>query len=203
MLVVVVANMPHVSRYWKPAWARPSVVLTGEIDQEWLAKAGPSVEAIMPEEFRDVVPCPDQEGATRHGYAGPDYTVLVPASLRRETAELQRRIGRLTWYFICTRPRVRAIPDEFYIANRHLHMGFAVSVDGGGEQVLTAVAPQETNAETVTVEPGGVDLVLRASGRHETRANASVLAQFAITPNPYEPSPLDLEVRYILLRASK
>lgn len=151
----------------------------------------------MPDEFRDALPCPDRQGVTRHGFVGPDYTVLVPAARRRDTAELQRRIGRLTWYFICTRPRIRATPAEFYVADRHLHMGFSISLDGGGERVLTAVAPEPTNADTVTVEPGGVDLVLRSAGCHETRANASMLAQVAVTPHPYEPTPLDLEVRYI------
>ena len=185
------------SRYWDPNWARPSAILTGEFDADALAASGPQLEAMLPEAFRDFAPCPDQRGHTRHGLAGPDYTVLVPASLRRQTADLQRRIGRLTWYFVCTRPRVRAVPDECYIADRHLHVGFSVKLDDGSEQLLTAVAPEPTNAESVSVEPGGAGLILQASGSREMPASAAVLAQATVAPDPYEPSALDLEVRYI------
>jgi hypothetical protein len=176
---------------------RPPVVITREFDQEWVLSSGPRIKALLPKEFHDAALCPGRGGVTRHGVAGPDYTVLVPANLRRDTADLQRRIGRLTWYLICTRPRVRAIPAECYIANSHLHMGFVVSLDGGREEVLTTVAPEPTNADTVTVEPGGVDLVLRTSDGQQRLANASVVAQVVMTPDPYEPCPLDLEVRYI------
>ncbi len=185
------------SRYWDPAWAQPSVVITGEIDEGRLIKNGPHLENLLPREFHNAAFCPGHDGTARHGVAGPDYTVMVPASLRRDAADLQRQIGRLTWYLICTRPRVRAISGQCYIENRHLHLGFAVDLDGGGEAVLTFVAPEPTNADTMCIEAGGAELVLKTSAGQERRANVSMLAQGILTPSPYKPSPLDLEVRYI------
>jgi hypothetical protein len=75
--------------------------------------------------------------------------------------------------------------------------GFNQSLDDGGNRVLTAVAPEPTTADNVEITSGGEALVLTTESGDRREANASILAQHTVAPDPYEPSQFDLEVRYI------
>jgi hypothetical protein len=186
-----------VSKYWDPSWARPTTVVSGPVDRDAILRSGPALQALMPKELQVATVCPDTPGISRHAVGGPDYSVLVPSALRHDTAELQKRIGKLTWYFVCSRPRIRLVADECCLDEGHLRLGFEVDRDDGEKEALSVRAPEPTTADRAEVIAGGETLVLTTKEGLQTTANASMLAQHVLTPDPYQPSVFDLEVRYI------
>lgn len=137
----------------------------------------------------------DHNGDSVMGNFGPDNVVLVPASDRGEAADLQRKVGRLTYYFLCTRPRVVA-RDDCRVVEKTAEFRFDVYEDGGGRTLIERIIPKPPWLQGIGVSKGGVALELD-TGRETWIQNASFVAQLLTRTKPWAPSIFDLDVQYI------
>ena len=81
------------SRYWNPDWERPPLVVTGRIDEDRLAAAGPLVAAALPKEFHNAQFCPGRDGITRHAVytSREDYIFCSRLGRRLDPSAVRRR----------------------------------------------------------------------------------------------------------------
>lgn len=148
------------SRYWDPAWEKPTAVMTVLRPGRELLEA--MADSARPEDLEGVPatpePCWDGERSLMANF-GPDTTLLVPAPKRVATAELQKRIGSLNYYFICTRPRTLA--RDCRLTESELTLTFEVFLDDGTIEVLERSVPRPSNLVAVETRDDGVPLEYR------------------------------------------
>jgi hypothetical protein len=189
------------SKYWDPAWQKPTVVFSGRPDLEILEHAldqGAQSGYEIPEDaYRD---CSRKDGLLRVATVGPDYTVQVAANDRVRAADLQRQIGRLTFYFICSRPRIVAVEGECGIDGQALTLTFDVLLDDGSTQRMsrTMDIPYGVEVGPIGYEAGGA-VLLRGPKGAQQRQQAALLAQMYFAPlrEAWTPSIFDLRIHYI------
>jgi hypothetical protein len=189
-----------VSKFWDPAWQKPTVILSGQPDVESLARAVQAgIEAgyeVRQEPYED---CTRKDGLLRVATVGPDYTVEVAANERVRAADLQRQIGRLTFYFICSRPRIIAVEQESGVRGRALTLTFHALLDDGSTHRMsrTMDIPDGVKVGPINYEAGGA-VLLRGEGAQQ-RQQAALLAQayFAPPREAWTPSLFDLRIHYI------
>jgi hypothetical protein len=191
-----------VSEHWDPAWKRPTFIFNKPFDPaEALAelKAGRDAGLRRPE--GDHAPCRRDDGLLRHATIGPDYTLLVAGDDRARAAELQRQIGRLTLYFIATRPRIRAVPGECGLVDGSFRLVFEAQLDDGSTDrfKVTQPVPKGVEVGPIEYEGGGAVLVRTTPDDEVVRQRAGLLAQGLLAPpkEAYAPSVFDLDLRYI------
>jgi hypothetical protein len=193
--------MTGVSKYWDPAWQQPTVIFSGRHDVETLAQAvdeGAQAGFEIPEDtYKD---CSRKDGLLRVATVGPDYTVQVAANDRVRAADLQRQIGRLTFYFICSRPRIVAVEEECGIDDGRLTLTFDALLDDGSPQRMsrTMDIPDGVDVGSIGYEAGGA-VLLRGPRGAQVRQQAALLAQtyFAPLTETWTPSLFDLRIHYI------
>lgn len=182
------------SKYWDPSWARPT------FRHDVINPDRETLESLI-----DAFRLPDSEEAPTPQLCwkgnrsimasfGPDVILLVPAAHRVAAAELQREIGRLTFYFVCTRPRIRA--TQCSLSDGSLSFVFDVFHDDGSiEQLEKSIDAPENVRSTEVVDHGAAIEYELVDGvaKHE----AALTAQALFHATPFKPSFLDLEVRYI------
>ncbi len=179
------------SKYWDPAWEKPTIVLSGRVDLEDIVERTRDIE--IPDGY-DTKLCA-RNGLSRVAVFGPDYTLLVSAPDREHAAEAQRQVGRLTYYFICTRPWIR-LTDGCRVDGDTLTVAFDVFLDDGSIEHVQESGRKPLNVQEVrVVEDGGrLEYTLdNGVGSHD----AVLLAQMVAIKQPFAPSYLDLEIRYI------
>lgn len=182
------------SKYWDPAWAKPSTVETlfrpGAASLEQLAAS------FRPHGWEDAPkpePCLKGERSVIATF-GPDFVLLVPAAHRVAAGSLQKEVGRLTYYFICTRPRIRA--RHCTISARMLTFRFDVFHDDGTVAKLDKSIALPANVRSTAIVDNGAAIEYELEdgiAKHE----AALTAQALFNDGVYQPSFLDLEVRYI------
>ena len=194
--------MPRVSKHWDPAWRKPSVILNKRFDPAEAAlalAAGYGAGYRLPPGNHEL--CRRDDGLLRHATVGPDYAVLVAADDRLSAAQLQQQIGRLTFYFICSRPRVRAVPGETGRSGDGWRFVFEADLDDGSVQRMdiTQPIPEGVDPGPIDFESGGAVLLRTDEEGRQTRQRAALLAQGLFGPSPqrYEPSVFDLDLHYI------
>lgn len=190
------------SEHWDPTWKQPSFVLNTRFDPvDALAEMAAGLESGLrpPEGHHE--PCTRADGLLRHATVGPDHTVLVAAEDRAAAAELQKQIGRLTFYFIATRPRIRAVPEECGRVNDSMRLVFEAHLDDGSSSRMEVNRPIPNGVEIGPIEyEGGGTVLLRTTPEGTVlRQRAGLLAQahFAPQSQQYVPSVFDLDLRYI------
>jgi hypothetical protein len=189
----------RVSKYWDPSWEKETVVIGATPDLhalEEMIRAGRELE------YPDLsgvgmTTCERWDGLIRMAVVGPDYTVLVPAAYRLRAADLQKQIGRLTFYFICTRPRIRAIVEECGLHERRLGMVFEALRDDGSTERFDHEAEAPEWLRAIRLADNGRVLVLTTADGEEVQQDTALLAQGFFKPTPFEPSLFDLKVHYI------
>lgn len=135
------------------------------------------------------------EDRARMANFGPDHVLLVPAADRVLAADAQRAIGALNYYFICSRPGIRAT-DQCRLTGRTVELQFDVLNDDGSVEVLERSLPAPPDLRSLQAADGGRRVTYTLAdgdGSYE----AALLAQPLFRREPFEPSFLDLEVRYI------
>lgn len=193
------------SKYWDPAWQKPTVIFSGQVsgqpDVEALERAvrqGEQAGYEIPEHA--YIDCSRKDGLLRVATVGPDYTVLVAANDRVRAADLQREIGRLTFYFICSRPRIIAVEEECGVDDGALTLTFDALLDDGSTQrmTLTKDIPDGVDAGPISYEAGGA-VLLRGPQGAQQRQQAALLAQMFFAPlrEAWTPSLFDLRIHYI------
>lgn len=190
-----------VSKYWDPAWRQPTVIFSGRHDVDTLAQAADEGAqagfAIPKDAYKD---CSRKDGLLRVATVGPDYTVLVAANDRVRAADLQRQIGRLTLYFICSRPRIVAVEEECGVANQALTLTFDALLDDGSTQRMSRTndIPDGVDVGPIGYEAGGA-VLLRGPRDAQVRQQAALLAQMHLAPprETWHPSLFDLRIHYI------
>lgn len=185
------------SKYWDPSWAKESLVLAGTPNPEVLQRNAAAIAAQLPDGYQNV-DTSRADGLNRVAIFGPDYIVLTPSATREAAAELQQQIGRMTYYFICSRPRVRGIPDACRLADGALQVTYEITRDDGSSlrkhEKITPVSP---DVASVHVSDTASHLVVVDADGREVLQNISLLVQTASRARPYKPSELDLKVHYI------
>ena len=185
------------SKYWDPAWEpktrvflpRPTPDQVVRSMDRYLADGWPD----LPQEI-----CAREDGLVQMGIFGPDYTILVAAPHRVDAAELQRDIGSFNTYFICTREAVRARAGETGVIKRGaMRLAFDVLLDDGTVEHRTADVAAPPNVREVQVSEDRRSLIFDLTDGEVALRDATLTAQALLRPEPYEPNPLDLEVRYI------
>jgi hypothetical protein len=182
------------SKYWDPAWAKPTLMQTFLNPDE--ATLDSLIDALRPSGSVDD-PTPQlcwKGNRSIMATFGPDAVLLVPAAHRVAAAELQREVGRLTFYFICTRPRIRA--TDCNVSGSSLLFHFNVFHDDGTiEQVEKSIeAPDNVRSAEVVDHGTAINYELvNGVAKHE----AALTAQALFRTTPFQASFLDLDVRYI------
>ncbi len=133
------------------------------------------------------------DGLLRLACVGPDYDVLVEAAERNRAARLQQEIGRLTWYFICTRPRIRATAAQ-KSENGELTIEWTVATK---REPLVWRQPCPEWLDHLEIDRGGRRLVAVHRSGQRLENSAALMAQQFCAPRPYSPSVFDLKVEYI------
>jgi len=190
-----------VPKYWDPAWQQPTVIFSGRHDVETLAHAvDEGAQAgfeISEDAYKD---CSRKDGLLRVATVGPDYIVQVAANDRVRAADLQRQIGRLTFYFICSRPRIVAVEEECGVDDQALTLTFDALLDDGSTQRMsrTLDIPDGVEVGPIGYEAGGA-VLLRGAEDAQQRQQAALLAQMYFAPprETWRPSLFDLRIHYI------
>jgi len=188
------------SKHWDPSWAKGTVVVRGVAppieDLEAALEAG-MAKGLPDLGQEDVGPCAAADGSVRMAIVGPDYDVLVRASNRVKAAELQQQIGRLTFYFICTRPRVQAVEGGCSISGGTLSLEFSLLDDDNQAHHVRGESPCWPDVEGLRVERNGRVLVFTKTDGEEFEQDAGLVAQKVLTTDPDRLTPFDLQVHYI------
>ena len=194
--------IPKMSEYWDPAWKQPTFIFNQRFDP---VRAAAEIAAGVEQGFK--VPegqhemCVRADGLVRHATVGPDYTVLVAAEDRLTAADLQKQIGRLTLYFIATRPRIRAVPDECGRVDGSLRLVFESQFDDGSTSRMETIrpVPKDVAGAPIDYEGNGAVLLRTTPDGQVVRQRAGLLAQelFAPSPKQYERSVFDLDLQYV------
>lgn len=140
--------------------------------------------------------CENDEGVIRMAAFGPDYTLLVPAANRVLAADIQRRIGSFNIYFLCTRPRIIA-SENSSLASDVATIVFEVFHDDGSLESKEVSLPRPPNVQDLRVDARGSSVYWLLEHGETAQHDAALLAQALLRPDPWEPSVLDLEIRYI------
>jgi hypothetical protein len=184
------------SKYWDPAWERPTYELSFVRPNEEVFER--LSEELRPDDWEDAPESTEfclHNGRSCLANFGPDAILLVPAPNRVLTAPLQETIGSLNYYFICTRPRIRA-RDDCRAVGRSIELSFDVLLDDGSTDVLHKTLPLPPNVKSVGVTDHGATLCYELTDG-EALHDAAITAQALFRKAPYEPSVFDLEVHYI------
>lgn len=183
------------SKYWDPTWEKPSNIVSGRVDLDSIAEQIDEIQSRIPDGY-DVDLCVRDDGLSRLAVFGPDYMLMVSGPDRSHAAEVQKEVGRLTWYFICTRPRIRA-REECRVDGEALHLSFDVLLDDGTTKRLEQSGPRPPELNTITIAQGGArfEHTLRDGGVGS--ADAALIAQRVFAPRPFKASTFDLEIKYI------
>lgn len=187
------------SQFWNPDWHQPSARMTFiEPTTDLLEKLAGDPPEWFHDEYREHINLDDcsYRGQSKTATFGPDYTVLVNAVRRAHAAEVQRNIGRLTFYFICTRPRV--IPQEALLSSTgSIQLRWKVEGDDGIGENGEIEAPADGSISDLSVSDDGMFFRYRRNDGEEGTLDPALVAQSPKVGRRYEPSLLDLEVRYI------
>jgi hypothetical protein len=183
------------SKYWNPEWEKPSVIVSGRIDLDAVAEHAEELKSQIPAGYETKL-CQREDGLSRLAIVGPDYMLLVSAPERAYAAEVQKVVGRLTWYLICTRPRIRA-RDECRVDGETLHLSFDVFLDDGSVDRLDRSGPRPAELASIEVADGGATLHTKLRDGGTGTVHPALLAQGVFAPSPHKASTFDLEVRYI------
>ena len=193
------------SKYWDPTWKRASVIVSGEVSgQADLAAMEQAVRQGEQEGYSvpdgTYIDCTRADGLIRLATVGPDYTVLVAASDRVQAADLQKHIGRLTFYFICSRPRILAVEEMCGVSDDGLTLTFDALLNDGSVKRMSRTEPIPGGIDVgpINYEAGGAALLRGPEGEQE-RQQAALLAQawFAPSRTAWMPSLFDLRIHYI------
>lgn len=185
--------------FWDDSWQRESVILRTRPDSALMQREmqiGRALGHRMPEGF-EFVDCSASDGLLRMATVGPDYDLLVPAIHRTKVAELQKRIGRLTFYFICTRPRIRLVEGASGVTDGVVRLTFEALLDDGTTEEMSHEAPAPSWLREIEVEAGGTSLALTRTDGHVVRNDVALVAQTTFAKEPYQPSVFDLKIHYI------
>jgi len=186
------------SKYWDPAWAKETVVVKGNADPAALQKRIELGEALgyprLPQEQKE--PCVNEQGIFRMAIVGPDWTGLVRGPERRSAAELQEEVGRLAFYFICSRPSVKAVEDATEVFDGKLSLTLKIVDDDGSEAVHLQTAGLPEGITDVSLRSGGRTIVMTGENQ-ELSFDLGLVAQLNLAPDPFAPSLFDLKVHYI------
>jgi hypothetical protein len=192
----------RMSEYWDPAWKKPTFIFTQPFDPVLAANAlaaGAAQGFRVPEGQHDA--CAREDGLVRQAIVGPDHTVLVAAEDRVTAADLQKQIGRLTLYFIATRPRIRAVPEECGRVDDSLKLVFESHLDDGSttRMEVTRPIPKGIDIGPIDYEGNGAVLLRTTSDGEVGRQRAALLAQALLAPpsDAYQESVFDLDLHYI------
>ena len=184
------------SKHWNPSWHREPIVLKEDPEKAVRRGAAARARGEVPPAYLEPDPCP-KAGISRMGVLGPDYASIVHAFRREEAGPLQEQLGRFTWYFICTRPRIRAVAGECGVVGGFARLVFEVSCDDGTlKRWSITERKKDLGVHGLSVADDGNTLVVHsASGVDEQ--DAALVAQQMRANRGWTPSELDLEVRYI------
>lgn len=186
------------SKYWDPAWAKETVVVKGNTDPAALQRRIELGEKLgyprLPQEQRE--PCINDQGIFRMAVVGPDWTGLVRGPERRTAAQLQEEIGRLAFYFICSRPSVKAIEDGTEVIEGKLKLPFKIVDDDGGETVHRPSIDLPEGITDVSLRSGGRTIVVTGEDQ-EFSFDLGLVSQMNLAPQPFAPSLFDLKIHYI------
>lgn len=186
------------SKYWDPAWAKETVVVKGNTDPAALKERIELGEALgyprLPQEQKE--PCLNEQGIFRMAVVGPDWTGLVRGPERRSAAELQEEVGRLAFYFICSRPSVKAIEEATEVTDGKLKLALKIVDDDGSEAVHRHSADLPEGITDVSLRSGGRTIVMTGEDQ-ELSFDLGLVSQLNLAPKPFAPSLFDLKVHYI------
>jgi hypothetical protein len=184
------------SKHWDPSWRKETVVVKADEGKAILRARNALRLGEVPEAFRDPKPC-FKDGLSRMAILGPDFGAVIRAPRRNQAAPFQRRLGRFTWYFICTRPRIRAVAGECGIVGDYAHMAFDVSKDDGVIERLSFKEPQEDpGVQGISVVEDGQSLQVHSSAG-VWEQDSALVAQQMHSRRGWSASDFDLEIRYI------
>jgi hypothetical protein len=186
------------SKYWDPAWAKETVVVKGNADPAALQERIELGETLgyprLPQGQKE--PCINEQGIFRMAIVGPDWTGLVRGPERRSAAELQEEVGRLAFYFICSRPSVRAIEDATAVISDKLKLSFRIVDDDGSETVHRHLVDLPAGISDVSLRSGGRVIVMTGDDQ-EFIFDLGLVSQMNLAPKPFAPSLFDLKIHYI------
>jgi hypothetical protein len=186
------------SKYWDPAWAKKTVVVAGNTDPDAVRQRVEFGEALgyprLP--AKETEPCINEQGIFRMAVIGPDWTGLVRGPERRSATELQEEVGRLAFYFICSRPSVKAIDGETEISGGKLRLALRMIDDDGSETVFPFLADLPEGIVDFSMRSDNRTIVLTGEDQ-EFSFDLGLVAQLNFAPEPFAPSILDLKIHYI------
>ncbi len=153
----------------------------------------------VPDPAADLRVCEAPDGLIRMAVVGPDYDLLVSAADRERAAAYQERVGRLTWYFICTRPRVRVVADGVDMDAKNLVLPFQLMRDDGSTKEYVWQQATPSWMDGVQVEAGGRVVRFERKGASSVPQNAALLAQHHLPAvwTALGTESFDLRVHYI------
>jgi hypothetical protein len=186
------------SKYWNPAWAKETVVVQGNTDPVALQRRIEFGESLgyprLTKEQKE--PCINDEGIFREAVVGPDWTGLVRGPERRAAAQLQEDVGRLAFYFICSRPSTRAIEEETEVSKGKLKLSFKIVDDDGTETLHRPSIDLPEGITDVSLRSGGRTIVVTGENQ-EFSFDLGLVSQINLAPKPFAPSLFDLKIHYI------
>ena len=186
------------SKYWNPAWTKETIVVKGNIDPIALQRRIEFGEALgyprLPQEQKE--PCINDEGIFRMAVVGPDWTGLVRGPERRAAAHLQEEIGRLAFYFICSRPSAKAVEEATEVSKGKLKLLFKIVDDDGTETVHRPSIDLPEGITNVSLRSGGRTIVVTGENQ-EFSFDLGLVSQLNLAPKPFAPSLFDLKIHYI------